>query len=226
MSDRSLIVNADDFGLSAGTNAGIIEAHERGIVTSASLMVHAPAAPEAASLTHAHPELSVGLHVDLGEWTYRDGEWTPRYERGPAVEEVPRQVERFRELAGCDPTHLDSHQHVHREGPAAIVMARVADELAVPLRGRRDVRYCGDFHGQSGTGDPLPGAISAEALVGVIEGLEPGVTELACHPGLDPELDSAYRSERIREVEALCDPGAAAAVEREQVRLVSFREIT
>ncbi|MBI3874558.1 MAG: ChbG/HpnK family deacetylase [Verrucomicrobia bacterium] len=44
---RFLIVNADDFGLSAGVNRGIIEAHERGIVTSASLMVCQPAAADA-----------------------------------------------------------------------------------------------------------------------------------------------------------------------------------
>ena len=44
---RILIVNADDFGLSAGVNCGIVEAHDKGIVTSASLMVHMPAAAEA-----------------------------------------------------------------------------------------------------------------------------------------------------------------------------------
>ena len=47
---RILIVNADDFGLSAGVNCGIAEAHDEGIVTSASLMVHMPAAAEAVTL--------------------------------------------------------------------------------------------------------------------------------------------------------------------------------
>src|SRR5437870_3779943 len=46
MAARYLIVNADDFGLSPGVNRGIIEAHEHGIVTSASLMVRWPAAGE------------------------------------------------------------------------------------------------------------------------------------------------------------------------------------
>src|SRR5436190_23980393 len=64
---RAVIVNADDFGQSAGINRGIIEAHERGIVTSASLMVRWPAAPAAAAYACAHRGLSVGLHVDLGE---------------------------------------------------------------------------------------------------------------------------------------------------------------
>ena len=77
MSGRFLIVNADDFGLSPGVNRGILETHERGILTAASLMVRAPAAAEAAAAAHDHPRLSVGLHLDLGEWICRDGAWEP-----------------------------------------------------------------------------------------------------------------------------------------------------
>src|SRR4051794_39741974 len=76
---RYLIVNADDFGQSRGVNAGIVEAHERGVVTSASLMVRWPAAAEAAACARSHPRLAVGLHLDLGEWECRDGTWVARY---------------------------------------------------------------------------------------------------------------------------------------------------
>ena len=48
MAERSLIVNADDFGLSPGVNAGVARTHEEGILTSASLMVRRPAAAAAA----------------------------------------------------------------------------------------------------------------------------------------------------------------------------------
>ena len=51
---RYLIVNADDFGLSPGVNRGVVQAHERGIVTSASLMVRQPAAGAAAACARAH----------------------------------------------------------------------------------------------------------------------------------------------------------------------------
>ena len=77
---RRLIVNADDFGQSEGINRGIIQAHDRGIVTSASLMVRWPAAAAAAAWAREHPQFSVGLHIDLGEWAFRAGEWTPLYQ--------------------------------------------------------------------------------------------------------------------------------------------------
>src|SRR5207249_7492687 len=83
IAQRYLIVNADDFGLSPGVNRGIIKAHDQGIVTSASLMVRMPAAAEAAAYAREHPSLSVGLHCDLGEWTYRDRKWEPVYEVAP-----------------------------------------------------------------------------------------------------------------------------------------------
>jgi len=52
--NKYLIVNADDFGQSTGINRGIIEAHERGVVTSASLMVRWPAAIDAAQYAREH----------------------------------------------------------------------------------------------------------------------------------------------------------------------------
>jgi predicted glycoside hydrolase/deacetylase ChbG (UPF0249 family) len=221
VTSRTLIVNADDFGLSPGTNAGIVRGHERGVVTSASLMVYGEAAPAAASYARGHARLSVGLHVDLGEWRYQDGTWVTHYERAPADEEIPRQLDRFRALLGRDPTHLDSHQHVHREEPVATLLARLADRLGVSLRGRGSVHYCAGFYGQTATGEPLLEAIRAEALVELIERLRPGVSELGCHPGLDVELDSPYRLERLREVDALCDPRVPEALERGRVRLAS-----
>jgi chitin disaccharide deacetylase len=188
--ERSLIVNADDFGQSPSVNAGVIEAHERGIVTSASMMVCWPAAREAAEYGRGEQMLSVGLHLDLGQWTFAEGEWTADYERVPLTnpDEVQREIHRqlglFRELVGRDPTHLDSHQHVHRNEPAESVTAHLASELGVVLRDRSSrVRYCGEFYGQTGTGEPFPEGISLEHLVELIAALPPGNTELACHPG-------------------------------------------
>ena len=227
--ERYLIVNADDFGRSPGVNRGIVEAHERGIVTSASLMVRWPAAAEAAAYGREHPNLGLGLHFDLGEWAYRDGTWVSVYEVAPAddatavADEVAYQLGAFRRLIGRDPTHIDSHQHVHRWEPVRSVVVEVARELAVPLRGCVPrVRYCGDFYGQTGKGTPLPDAISVDGLTKILAALPPGVTELGCHPGVGDDLDTMYRSERTQEVRALCDPRVRAAILAQRIELCSF----
>lgn len=232
--ERWLVVNADDFGQTPGVNRGIAVAHERGIVTSASLMVRWPAAPAAATYARAHPALGVGLHLDLGEWTYRDGEWIPLYEVLPAAAmaddvaaEVARQLAAFRDLMGRDPTHLDSHQHVHLDPPTRGIVLDVASQLGVPLRHLTGgVTYCGGFYGQSGKGEPYPEAIQPDALTALIDGLTEGVTELACHPALGDDVSSMYRAERSREVESLCDPRVRAAVDTGKVRLTTFEGLS
>jgi predicted glycoside hydrolase/deacetylase ChbG (UPF0249 family) len=226
---RTLIVNADDLGLSEGVNCGVLRAHDEGIVSSASLMVRAPAAAHAAEELRLRPRLGVGLHVDLGEWVHVDGEWRTVYEvvdgddAAGVAAEVAGQVERFRALLGRDPDHLDSHQHVHQREPARSALLAIARSLRVALRGLDPVvRHCGAFHGQTGTGDPLPEAISVDALVRLLRGLPAGATELGCHPGLDPDLASPYREERAREVEALCDARVRHVVAEEGIELACF----
>jgi predicted glycoside hydrolase/deacetylase ChbG (UPF0249 family) len=230
--ERILIVNADDFGLSPGVNAGVIEAHERGIVTSASMMVCGQAAPQAARLGRARPSLSLGLHLDLSEWVYVGGAWAPCYERVSisdpvAVErEARRQLEQFRHMVGRDPTHLDSHQHVHRDEPVASVAARLASELGVVLRDRSSsVSYCGEFYGQTGVGEAFPQGISLDHLVGLIATVPIGHTELACHPGRGVGAEFVYGRERERELVALCDPRPRATIEHEGIVLRSFAGI-
>ncbi len=226
---RYLIVNADDFGQSPDVNRGVIEAHERGIVTSASLMAGWPATAEAAAYSREHPNLSLGLHLYFGEWAYRDEGWVPVYEVAPTedvtavADEVAYQLATFRHLVGRDPTHLDSHQHAHRWEPVRSVLIELARKLAVPLRHCSPaVRYCGDFYGQTGKGLPFPDAISVDGLLKILATLSPGVTELACHPGVGEDLESEYRSERIEEVKVLCDPRVLAAIVAEEIELCPF----
>jgi predicted glycoside hydrolase/deacetylase ChbG (UPF0249 family) len=231
MTLRRLIVNADDFGLSEGVNRGIVTAHENGLVTSASLMVRQPAAAEAAEYARSHPALGVGLHIDLGEWAFRDGGWVSLYRVVPVDDaeavraEVGRQLAAFRDLVGRGPTHLDSHQHTHTREPVLSVVVELGRQLGVPVRHfTPGVRYCGDFYGQDGEGNSYPDLVTAEALVRLLGGLSPGVAELCCHPGFDDNLDTMYVRERAAEVEALCAPEARSAVDRLGIALVTFRE--
>ncbi len=228
--DRRLVVNADDFGLSAGVNAGILRAHTEGIVTTTSLMVRGAAAQDAVAAVAQHPRLAVGLHVDLAEWACVDGEWSTTYQLvdtddGAAVaQELERQLERFRELTGRDPSHLDSHQHAHREEPVRSILGRRAKELRVPLRHHGRVRYCGAFYGQGHDGTPLPEAITVPALGRLIAELPEGATELCCHPAARVGPAMSYGPERLRELESLCDPRVREAIGNAGVRLCTFSE--
>lgn len=229
---KYLIVNADDFGLSVGVNRGIIECAEHGILTSASLMVRWPAAAEAAAYAKKNRAISVGLHVDLGEWVLRNGEWELLYkvvdtgDAGDVEKEIQKQVVEFRRLVGRHPSHLDSHQHVHRTDPVRSILLKLARELGVPLRECDPrVRYCGDFYGQGAEGEPLPELLTVANLKKILASLPNGVTELGCHPGYGEDLESPYRRERAAEIRALCARETRAAVNELGFQLCSFGEL-
>lgn len=225
--ERFLVVNADDLGLSESVNDGIFAAHRDGIVTSASLMVRQDAALEAARRSAEHSLLGIGLHLDLSEWNYA-GEWSLVYSHcdledpGEVEVECRAQLERFRALLGRDPTHLDSHQHVHESEPAKGVAEALAAELGVPLR-NREIRYEGGFYGQTGRGEPYPEGILPARLEELIRSLPPGWTEIGCHPGIGSVPSSVYSEERGRELTALCSPGVRKAVETVGAELRSFQ---
>jgi predicted glycoside hydrolase/deacetylase ChbG (UPF0249 family) len=230
---RHLIVNADDFGMTEGINEGVMEAHASGIVTSATLMVRRPAAGNAAVYAVSHPRLSLGLHIDLGEWVYGEGTWVARYEvvdtsdRDAVAAEVDRQIDVFQTLVGRGPTHLDSHQHVHRQEPVATVVREAGGRLGVPVRHQaQHVTYRGDFYGHSGKGEPYPEGITVDGLLAVLEDLGPGWSELGCHPGKpDAALDDTYRDERAIELAVLCNPRIRAGLGAQRITLASFHAV-
>jgi len=103
--EKFLIVNADDFGMSRDINRAIACAHGEGIVTSASLMVRQGAAAAAADYAAAHPALAVGLHIDLGQWDYVNGEWMGAYERCAGDDEAAVETDRL-VAASDDPREI------------------------------------------------------------------------------------------------------------------------
>jgi hopanoid biosynthesis associated protein HpnK len=135
---RRLIVNADDFGLTAGINRAIVEAHTRGIVTSTTLMANGRAFEDAVRLATTVPRLSVGCHVVLidgepvlnaelpsitaahsGGARFRD-RLTFFAVRALAGRLNPREIEaeasaQIRKLqsSGVSVSHLDTHKHTH-----------------------------------------------------------------------------------------------------------------
>ena len=210
---RYLIVNADDLGYSQAVNEGIFLAHRDGVVTSTSLMALRDAAAAAVEGLAAHPELAVGLHLE------RRSSF-PGHMRGKGRTpdlECRKQLERFRDLVGRDPTHLDTHKHVHETDAVFGAAAEaLATELGVPLR-NRGIRYERGFYGRD--------AISPAHLTALIEALPPGWTEIGCHPAAGPVPISSYDAERQIELATLRDPGVKSLLNVSDVQLCSFAQV-
>jgi chitin disaccharide deacetylase len=131
---RRLIVNADDFGLTAGVNRAILEGNRNGVITSATLMANAQATDAAIEQAKAQPALKIGCHLvlidgiplatDLPSLT----NGSPRFRsslkefavaavrKQIAPYEIQREAEaqiRKIQSRGVKVTHLDSHKHTH-----------------------------------------------------------------------------------------------------------------
>jgi chitin disaccharide deacetylase len=222
---RRLVANADDFGLCSGVNHGIVEAHQRGIVTSASLMVFMPGSGEAARLARELPTLSVGLHV-----SFRDARREPIVDLSDPVAcrvALRAQLRRFTDLLDRPPTHVDSHHHVHLDPTLLPRFREVAEELGIPLRACTRVRYCSRFYGSSGQRHPE--RLSVGSLVRILaRDVRDGFTELGCHPGrADPQLAllSSYSVERELELRTLCDTRVRCFLDDCGIELISFAEV-
>jgi predicted glycoside hydrolase/deacetylase ChbG (UPF0249 family) len=220
---RHVIFNADDLGVSRGVNRGIAECHTRGVLTSASLLVYGAEAQDAARLAARHPALAVGLHWDL------DGVRSAAVDHAdPAAvrAELERQLQLSATLLGREPTHLDSHHHVHRAPGVEPVARAIAERAGLPLRGFGQVRYVGGFYAQWEAGVDELEHVSFEALTVILrDELQGEWTEIGCHPGyVEPDLRSSYRAGREAELVTLTDPRVAAWAGVLGVRIASFAD--
>jgi hopanoid biosynthesis associated protein HpnK len=138
---RRLIINADDFGLTGGVNRAIVEAHEGGVVSSATLMANGQAFDDAIALAQCRPRLGVGCHLVLvdgaplldptavrslldrggsaGNPHFREGitrfgtlALLGRLRENEIEAEATAQIRKL-QAAGVKVTHLDSHKHTH-----------------------------------------------------------------------------------------------------------------
>ncbi|MGA7265926.1 MAG: hopanoid biosynthesis-associated protein HpnK [Stellaceae bacterium] len=151
---RSLIVCADDFGLDPAVNEAVEEAHRRGILSSASLMVGAPAAADAVSRARRLPDLRVGLHLvvvdghptlpcaEIRGLVRRDGRFDPNMGRAgvrffalPQVRrqlamEIRAQFEAFH-TTGLRLDHVNAHKHMHVHPTVARVIIEIGRDYGM-----------------------------------------------------------------------------------------------
>ena len=219
---RRLIVDADDFGASAGVNRGILEAHARGIVTSASLLVQRAAARDAVQAARAYPALGLGLHFDL------TGEAGPPFDLqdgARAQAELERQFEAFLRLVGRPPTHVDSHHHIIRHRAIAPLFFDFCARRGLPARSSGAVPFIGWFYGHAPPEYLRTDLyyVSVPFLAALLRDLPPGVSELGCHPGyVTPDFSSPYLAEREAELRTLTDPRIVALIRELDISLENY----
>ncbi|EEL48503.1 hypothetical protein bcere0022_42440 [Bacillus cereus Rock3-44] len=231
-----LIVNADDFGLTEGTNYGIIEGHVNGIVNSTTMMMNMPGVEHAVRLAKEHKTLGVGVHLvltagkpllsDAPSLISADGFFHKQSvvrEGNINPEEVERewtaQIEKFLSY-GLTPTHLDSHHHVHSLPILHDVLERLATKYDVPIRRceqERAVRPFSDVF----YSDFYSDGVQEDYFVTLKERVGAGKTvEVMAHPAyIDPELvkRSSYVMDRVKELRILTE-----SILPEGIELVRF----
>jgi len=154
---KLLIIHADDLGLSASENAATIEAFNRGIVTSGSIMVPCPGFDEIARYARDHPEADLGVHLTLtNEWiSYK---WKPvmttnevrslvddegfflrdkrSLQNKSSLPEIEKELRAQIDLAlktGIDVTHLDSHMFIAFSPKLLKIYSDLGKEYKLPV---------------------------------------------------------------------------------------------
>lgn len=238
-----LIINADDFGYSKGVNLGIIEAFQNGVVTSATLMANMPGAEHAAALAKENLGLGVGIHFVLtcGKPICRDvpslindhGE----FHRFADLEKIARIEEIERELTsqfesflsfGIQPTHIDSHHHVHAHKDIYPIVEDIAKKNKLPIRKvglESNPLQPVEFFSHKFYGDDLTEEFLSELLNQIVNYES---AELMTHPAyIDEALltGSSYTLQRVRELSLLTSHSVRRKIKALGIELINYRDL-
>jgi chitin disaccharide deacetylase len=240
---RTLLVQADDFGLTEGVTKGILQAMDAGVVTGSGAMVCeakyrervARFARAAGSRLGIHLQLTDGAPIlppqEIPSLVDASGRFPRHRDRlkllnaAEVLREWRAQIGALREL-GVEPNHLDTHHSVHPLAGAAEAYLQLALDTGLPVRGgtvefNRRLRAhgvaCADQYLCIWTGRPVRLAEIPRTLRALDRFTpNPGSVEIACHPALvDEELTrrSNYAAQRQEELAILCNAALRVSIE-------------
>ena len=261
---KFLVVNADDFGLCAEITTGIIKAHTNGIVTAASIVANGRYFKEGMALLK-NTGLDAGVHLTLvgaekpifgpinglvdekGYFltSYRNDIArivSGRFDRTALKKELFGQVGLIRDY-GINPTHLDSHQHLHLLPAIRNIAYEIAEkfnikwvrlpssnptglqEIGVNLlsralkSGAKRQKLC---FADCFLGFQERGRMDEKRLSLILQRLKPGLTELMVHPGYDAsgKYNWDYRWED--EIKALTSEKVKKIIKEQGITLTNF----
>lgn len=217
---RKLIINADDFGYTKGINRGIIEGVNAGIITSTSLMVNEEYAEGVISIKH-NPKISIGLHFVVPN------------NKHLALESFEVQLQKFKDLVGRKPDHIDSHKILPRDIPGfEDFLSNYSKEQSTPVRDWGHAKLIESFFGLylDGSGNLNEDKISPKNFISILDNeVTKGYNELMCHAGYaDDELrsKSSYNDSREIELKTLLSDEVKSYIERNDIKLISWRDVT
>ena len=241
---KRLIMNADDFGMTLGNTIATLYAHTHGIVTSTTCMMNMPYAEFALNEAKKYPNLGVGIHLVLtvgrplvdGAKSYTDenGDFIrpanypdkkPHADPEELYVEWKAQIEKFIQLAGKKPTHIDSHHHVHLIPEHLEVVKRLAKEYDLPMRQREQVYDGYEFI-------PLFSRMYDENanydfVVEKFKEFE-GSVEFMCHPAfIDQRLAgmTSYLYPRLKEFDLLVSDELQNFIKENNIELINFTDL-
>ncbi|TWB74975.1 hypothetical protein FBZ87_10470 [Nitrospirillum amazonense] len=162
----TIVLNADDYGLSPGVSQGILALIRQGRLSGTSCMTATPFWPQHAPwLAEVADRADIGLHLTLtdqepagpcpalapsgrfgsvGDLMMRSltGRLMDAASQADLKAEIGRQLDLFEAHAGRPPSHVDGHQHVHLlPGVRGLVLDAVARRYP---RGGVYVRDCSE----------------------------------------------------------------------------------
>lgn len=160
-----LIINGDDFGITHACNLAIIDCFKNGSMTSTSMMTNMDHAEEAARLWKEYPDLSVGIHLSLTagkpltsvpSLVKEDGTFNKAILKHPELadekemeQELEAQIQRFIELTGKLPDHINSHHGIEAIPAGKRLLEKLSKKYDRPIRSYmlegRDYSYPVDF---------------------------------------------------------------------------------
>lgn len=249
-----LIINADDFGYTAGVNRGIVKAMDCGVVTGTSLMVNQSGTEDALDILRSGGVSAAGVHLCLtagmpasdpakipslvdrqGRFKERQALMSEPLDGDEVRREFFAQVEKAR-AAGVQVTHLDTHHHIHAHPVVLESLLTVAKTYRLPVRSidpsmrallTRQGVVTPDYFCDEWFAEAVSKASFKHFITaGLCCGVR--VMELMTHPGVvDDELKrrSSYTFGREKELAILCDPAIGQWLGKLGVRLGGYLDL-
>lgn len=229
-----LVVNGDDLGYTMGISYGIVEGYKKGILRSTTALCNSDYLIESKKLCDDYPGLGIGVHLTctLGRsltknktLTDENGNffpgrktiWTKEVDYDELYNEWKAQIEKYIEVFGHKPTHLDSHHSVHDATPEAFQVAqKLANEYNLQMRRYGPYKFVSKFYG--------PG-MTSDILISILEENKDTDIEIMAHPAfvdLDLYRMSSYSLGRVIELSVLCDDKVKQYIEDNHIELVHY----